>query len=99
MKVVSKKIRNSARGQDCALRIPGVCNFNPETTVLAHVGRNRGMSIKCHDTFAVYACDSCHMAIDGHSMTMDRGTKAQYVLDAVEETQAKLLEQGLIKVA
>ena len=38
MKVVSKKIRNSARGQDCALRIPGVCNFNPETTVLAHVG-------------------------------------------------------------
>ena len=55
MKVVSKKIRNSARGQDCTLRIPGVCNFNPETTVLAHVGKDRGMSIKCHDTMAVYA--------------------------------------------
>lgn len=99
MKVVSKKIRNSARGQDCALRIPGVCNFNPETTVLAHVGRNRGMSIKCHDTMAVYACSSCHDQIDGRSSVLDVGTKARYILDALEETQTKLLEQGLINVA
>lgn len=99
MKVVSKKIRNSARGQDCALRIPGVCNFNPETTVLAHVGRNRGMSIKCHDTMAVYACSSCHDQIDGRSSVLDVGTRSQYILDALEETQAKLLEQGLINIA
>ncbi|MBC7213069.1 MAG: DUF1364 family protein, partial [Pseudomonas sp.] len=32
MRVVSKKVRESARGQDCTVRIPGICNFNPETT-------------------------------------------------------------------
>lgn len=33
------KLRESARGQDCLVRLPGVCNRNPETVVLAQVGR------------------------------------------------------------
>ncbi len=37
MRVVSKKVRDSARGQDCTVRIPGTCNFDPATTVLAHL--------------------------------------------------------------
>ncbi len=28
--------KKEARGRDCQIRIPGVCNFNPETTVLTH---------------------------------------------------------------
>ena len=58
------KIRKSARGEDCTLRLE-VCNGNPETTVLAHIGHNRGMGIKCADYFAVYACSACHDVIDG----------------------------------
>ena len=59
---MSKKQR-SARGQDCVLNIPGVCNRNPETTVLAHVGRH-GSAKRNHDEDAVYACSACHDAID-----------------------------------
>jgi hypothetical protein len=96
MKVRSDAIRKSARGQDCALRIPGHCNFNPETTVLAHVGKNIGMSMKCDDSFAVYACSSCHDQIDSRAGVMDEGTKSIYILSALEETQNKLFDAGLI---
>ncbi len=30
-------LRKAARGRECQVRIPGVCNGNPETTVLAHI--------------------------------------------------------------
>lgn len=45
-RIVSKKLRDSARGQDCALRLPG-CRHNPEYTVLCHlpVGM-RGVGMK-----------------------------------------------------
>lgn len=33
----SKALRDSARGQCCTLQIPGICNSNPETTVLCHL--------------------------------------------------------------
>ena len=98
MKVRSDAIRKSARGQDCALRIPGHCNFDPETTVLAHIGKNIGMSMKCDDSFAVYACSGCHDAIDGRTTVLDRGTQALYILDALERTQNYLIQSGLIVV-
>ena len=52
--VRSKKITNSARGEDCSLRL-GNCSNN-ETVVFAHIGKNRGMGIKCGDNMGVYAC-------------------------------------------
>lgn len=32
----SHVIKNAARGRECIVRIPGVCNGNSETVVLAH---------------------------------------------------------------
>ncbi|WP_157795538.1 nuclease domain-containing protein, partial [Escherichia coli] len=29
-------LRKAAKGQICQIRIPGYCNHNPETSVLAH---------------------------------------------------------------
>ncbi|WP_170709125.1 nuclease domain-containing protein, partial [Escherichia coli] len=29
-------LRKAARSRACTVRIPGVCNHNPETSVLAH---------------------------------------------------------------
>lgn len=29
-------LRKEARGRECQIRIPGVCNGNPETVVLTH---------------------------------------------------------------
>ncbi|WP_258177743.1 DUF1364 domain-containing protein [Photobacterium phosphoreum] len=33
----SNKLRKAAKGQQCSVQILGVCNFNPETVVLAHL--------------------------------------------------------------
>ncbi|MER2105083.1 MAG: nuclease domain-containing protein, partial [Pseudomonas atacamensis] len=47
MRVSSKKLRASANGQECTVRMPGICNHNPETTVLAHLPcGQKGMGIK-----------------------------------------------------
>ena len=94
---MSKKIRSSARDEDCSLRL-GACSSN-ETVILAHIGRNRGMGIKCADYMAVYACSNCHDIIDGR-------IKSEYTQDqlstekirALEETLCKLFRKGLLHV-
>ena len=30
-------LRKLARGRDCQVRIPNICNYNPDTVVLAHI--------------------------------------------------------------
>lgn len=64
-----KTLRELARGKPCMVRVPGICNSNPETTVLAHIRRGNvaGMGQKPPDTCAVWACSSCHDLIDGRS--------------------------------
>lgn len=60
------KLRQSARGQDCTLNIIGICNYDPSTTVLAHLpdGTN-GMGKKAgKDENGCFACSSCHDAVD-----------------------------------
>ena len=49
------------------VRLIGVCNFNAETTILAHIRRGSvaGVGAKPPDTCAVWACSACHDVIDG----------------------------------
>ena len=89
------KIRKSAKGEDCSLRLVPCASV--ETTVLAHIGRNRGMSIKCADYFAVYACSNCHDVIDGRVNAGFSKLELQAEkLRALEETQGKLVDKGLM---
>ena len=93
------KIRKFAKGQECQVRIPGVCNGNPETTVLAHLNGG-GMGRKKHDIHGAFCCSDCHAALDGQ-------TKTNYMFDllelwhrqGVERTQDILLREGLIQCA
>jgi len=97
MRVVSKKVRDSARGQDCTVRLPGVCNWNPETTVLAHLPcGQKGVGMKGFDTVAVYACSSCHDAIDDRNRAAEVDWKD--LLRAVAETHEALIRGGLLKI-
>jgi hypothetical protein len=97
----SKKIRNSARGEDCQVRIPGICNFNPETTILAHVGSDKFMGGKCSDLEATYCCSSCHSAIDGQSQSIVYPTfeLKLWAKEGAERTREILFNKGLIEVA
>lgn len=36
-----KAITDSAKGQLCTIHLPGICNFNQETTAFAHYNRVR----------------------------------------------------------
>jgi hypothetical protein len=66
------KFTKAACGRDCQIRVPGVCNGNPETTVLAHLrmsGTRCGMGLKPHDLQGAWACSACHDAVDARSKT------------------------------
>ena len=93
------KITQSARGEDCAVRIPGVCNFDSETTVYAHAPCvDKGMGIKTPDYMAwgAYACSKCHDLIDGRHQGWSE-MSISYWFPAIYETQKKLRAKGLIR--
>lgn len=97
---VSQKIRKAARGRDCTLRIPGVCNHNPETTVLCHINTPGfgGMATKSPDWMALFACSDCHAVLDNRARWADAQCGWDDVVRAWGETLGQLVEDGLIKV-
>lgn len=58
--------RKEARGRECQVRIPGVCNGDPATVVLAHLNGG-GMGFKTDDTEGAWCCSACHDVIDGRA--------------------------------
>lgn len=61
------KITESARQEDCTIRLPGICNFNRDTTVWAHgngSAAGKGIGMKADDLLGAYACSACHDAYD-----------------------------------
>lgn len=94
-------LRSFARDQPCSVRLPGVCSFDPATTVLAHIKRtgHGKMGGKGADLFGVHACNKCHDVIDGRApCDLEPDTLRAYILDALIETQQRLLEAELVKV-
>ena len=75
------------------VRIPDVCNGNPETTVLAHVRiiGVSGMGMKSPDILGAWACSSCHDAIDRRAqMDLDRDFVRLAHLEGMARTIAQL---------
>lgn len=95
-------IRKAARGEDCTLRIPGVCNFDPDTTVLCHDNRlssGKGMGLKAPDTAAAFGCSACHDVLDGRRQRPEWLTFDHLMLAfdaAVIRTHEILKKKGLI---
>ena len=95
--LVSQKLRKSAKGQQCQVRLPGICNFDTETTVLAHLGGG-GMGIKKDDIHAAFACSDCHDEIDRRTYKLTNDYVELEHRRAVERTKKIWLEMGLISV-
>lgn len=94
----SKKIRDSARGRECQIRVPGICRHNPETTVLCHVNGG-GMGTKHSDLLATHGCNDCHDAVDGRIKTQYSKQELDLMLlQGVMRTQQILLDEGLVKI-
>jgi len=95
MGTVINKMRKSAKGQDCTFNLHGVCNHNPETTVLCHAPSPvKGMGNKGDDWFAAFGCSDCHRYIDEQFMKI-RNEPALW-LQAVRRTWAVWIDMGLI---
>ncbi len=68
------KITQSARGEDCQVRITGVCTYDPATTIWSHCrhgAAGKGKSIKALDLAGAYACTACDAAYDQMQGTGD----------------------------
>lgn len=92
------KIRKSAQGEDCQVRLFGICNGNPETVIFAHKGGG-GMAMKSPDILGAYCCSSCHDVIDGRVKTeISRKAIKIDFYDGIFRTQLILIEKGLINI-
>ena len=90
------RLRKLAKGMDCLIRLPGVCNRDSATTVLCHfrMAGLSGYAVKPHDIFAAWGCSSCHAYVDSHHDALTQLAFAQ----AVFRTQQKLIDMGELDV-
>lgn len=63
----NKRIRDSARGKECLMNLPGCCG-GTESTIWSHYrgeAGGKGMALKADDLCGAYACTHCDAIYDG----------------------------------
>ena len=96
-----KKIRDSARGQECQANTP-YCNHDSDTVVLCHYGTagEKGMGLKPSDTSAAYCCSGCHDWLDMRTQSgvaLESQDREYYWFRALRRTWALLVANGVLK--
>lgn len=91
MGVVIKAIRDSAKGEHCMF-----CGGVKDTVVFCHGPRLdvAGLGQKVDDWWGAYGCDECHAKVDQHMR--DRNVDMVYWLRAIQRTQRRLYEKGIM---
>ena len=100
LKIVSKKIRSSANGEDCTLNILRVCNYDPSTVVFCHFpSESKGMSKKSDDISGGYGCFACHQVIDGVVKSEEFKEFGEwYLRRSMTRTHLKLIDKGIMVI-
>lgn len=96
---MADKFTRLARGRECTVRLPGICNFDPATTVLAHVRLPglSGMGIRANSLLGAWACACCHDAIDRRAhLDLERDYVRLAHYEGVLRTLASLIAEGAI---
>ena len=93
-------LRKEAKGRGCMVRLPGICNFNSETVVLAHIrlAGVSGMGMKSPDLLGAWACNACHDELDGrtHKSGLSRDELRLAHYDGMARTIVQLEKEGLV---
>jgi hypothetical protein len=92
-------LRKQAKGRGCMVRLPGVCNHNSETVVLAHIRMAgiSGMGLKADDLLGAWACSACHDCIDRRSHTdLERDYVRLAHFEGMVRTIAQLRSEGIV---
>ena len=93
-------LRKEAKDRGCMVRLSGICNFNSETVVLAHIRLQgvSGMGMKSPDLIGAWACSACHDELDGRTrksgLSRDELRLAHY--DGMVRTICQLDKEGLV---
>lgn len=91
-------LRDLARGQQCQIRAPSVCNGDTATTVLAHyrMAGICGAGQKPPDECAAWACSACHDMVDsrGNYSDIPPLERRFYHLEGVMRTLHELSRLG-----
>lgn len=61
------KLRESARGVECLVRIPGACKYHEDYSILSHYpgsAGGKGRGIKSLDVCGAICCTGCDAVID-----------------------------------
>ena len=93
------KITESARSEECQVRLPGICNGDPATTVWAHANGSaagKGIGMKSPDLLGAYACSSCHDEVDRRTRKMERDHVRLAFCEGHFRSLRKLIEKGLV---
>lgn len=99
--IKSKKLRDSAKGENCTLNIAFVCNYDPSTVVLCHFPSEIA-GYKSTDLSAGYGCSSCHSVLDGATKIdppLSDANKQYYMRRSQTRTLHRLIENGVVKIA
>ena len=95
---MASKYTRSARGQECQVRLIGICNHNPETVVFAHLN-GAGMGIKHADIHGAFCCSACHDQLDGRANNLiDKDQLKLEFLEGVIRTQQIMIKEGILKL-
>ena len=92
-------LRDAARMQQCQIRVPGICSFNPEETVLCHfrMAGICGTGMKPIDLIGSWGCASCHSAVDGRISTPFTHDQLRLMhLEGMVRTLDQLVKQRLL---
>jgi Protein of unknown function (DUF1364) len=87
-------LRKYARCQPCRVRLPGICNSDPQTVVLAHFRLSgiSGMGMKPPDLLGAHCCSACHLVVDS-----DKSDEVQLAFaHGVMRTLAALIEDEMV---
>ena len=96
-------ITKFAEGQPCTIRLPGICNHDPATSVMAHVPNGirfgKGIGKKPSDLLVAICCFNCHNVVDSRVKTnLEKEFIELQWWRAHGETLILLEKAGIIKI-
>lgn len=91
-------LRDYARGQECQIRIPGICCGDNDTVVLCHVRMAgiTGMSQKSDDLLGAHGCVTCHDEVDRRTRLLSEDESKLLFLEGIIRTQHLLISRGVV---
>ncbi|MFC4275548.1 nuclease domain-containing protein [Achromobacter aloeverae] len=92
----NRALLDLAEGQECLIRIPGVCCGDKETTVACHSNESlfgKAKGLKAHDWAAAWGCWKCHAFVDAE-FKVARSIRDAYLRDGIKRTRLALMDMG-----